>query len=121
RLAGGEIAAGETVLLDFNPLHLSLTDEIVDHAVRLANRLVENEVDSEGEFEADPMLGAAATFKALDTVCRAAAGHELAGLRGNDRTAAAWMKLADDYAAKAETLLQAFRPPFDSPRTPATS
>jgi len=121
RLSGGGIAAGETVLLDFNPVYLSLTDEIVSHAVNLANRLVENEVDAEGLFEADPMLGAAATFKALETVCRAAAGHELAGLRGSDRTATAWMKLADDYAAKAETLLKAFRPPFDSPRSPATS
>jgi len=121
RLAGGAIASGETVLVDFKPVYFSLTEEIINHAVVLANRMVSNEVDAEGEFEADPTLGAAATFKALETVCRAAAGHELASSRGGDRTATAWMKLADDYAARSESLLKAFRPPFDSPRSPATS
>ncbi len=121
RLVSGDIAVGETVLLDFDPVYLSLTDEIISNAVHLANRMVENEVDAEGEFETDPMLAAAATFKALVTVCRAAAGHELASLRGSDRTATAWMKLADDYTTRSEALLKAFRPPFDSPRTPAIS
>ena len=121
RLAGGDIAAGETVLVDFSPVYFSLTEEIISHAVVLANRMVENEVDNERQFEADPMLGAAATFQALETVCRAAAGHELAGSRGSDRTATVWIKLADDYAARSETLLKAFRPPFDSPRSPVSS
>lgn len=121
RLAGGDIAEGESVLLDYSPLYLSLTDEIISNAVVLANRMVENEVDTGRQFEADPMLGAAATFKALETVCRAAAGHELAAQRGNDRIATAWMKLADDYAGRSETMLKSFRPPFDSPRSPAAS
>lgn len=121
RLPSGSIAPGETVFLEFRPVFLSLTDEIIAHAVAQANRMVENEVDVEAQFEADPMLSAAATFRALETVCRAAAAQELAGSRSRDKTAAAWMKLADDYAGRSEQLIKSFRPPFDSPRSPATS
>jgi hypothetical protein len=121
RLASSAIAEGETVWLDYRPVHLSVADEIVDNAVGLANGLIEREVDPERQFEVDPTLGAAATYRALEIVCRAAASRELASGSGGDKVALAWIKLADDYTARSESLLDSFRPPFDSPRTPVHS
>ncbi|RKX22968.1 MAG: hypothetical protein DRP45_10970 [Candidatus Zixiibacteriota bacterium] len=121
RLNGGSIASGETVFLDYTPVYASFTDEIVNNAVTLANGLVEKEIDPEREFETDPTLGAAATYRALEIICGAAASRELASLRGQDRTATAWMKLADDYATKSNKLLSAFRPPHTNPRAPVGS
>ncbi len=121
RLASGAIADGETVWLDYRPVHLSLADELVDNAVSLANGLIEREVDPERQFEVDPTLSAAATYRALEIVCRAAASRELASGSGGDKVALAWIRLADDYTARSESLLNSFRPPFDSPRNPVHS
>ena len=87
----------------------------------MANGMVENEVDPDRQFEVDPTLSAAATYRALEIVCRAAAGRELASLRGGDRIAGAWIKLAEDYFARSGLLLRSFRPPYDGPRTPTRS
>lgn len=121
RLAGGTIAAGETVYLDYVPIYVSFTDEIVDNAVAMANGMVENEVDPDGQFEADHTLSAAATYRALEIVCRAAASRELAGRRGTHQVALGWIKLADDFITKADRLMRAFHPPFDNPRPPVRS
>jgi hypothetical protein len=121
RLTGGSIAVGETVYLDYVPVYVSVTDEIVDNAVSMANGIVENEVDPDRQFEVDPTLSAAATYRALEIVCRAAASRELASQRGGDRIAATWIKLADDHSQRSEMLMRSFRPPYDGPKSPVHS
>ena len=121
RLAGGTMASGETVELDYRPVFVSVADEIVQNAVALANGMIESEVDPERQFEVDSALGAAATYRALEIVCRAAASRELASQRGGDKVATVWIKLADDYAGRSDTLLRNFRPPYTGPRNPARS
>jgi hypothetical protein len=118
RLTGGDIAGGETTWLDYRPVYVSVTDEIVDNAVAMANGMIEREVDPEGEYEADSTLSAAATYRALEIVCRAAASRELASQRGADKVAAGWMKLSDDYATRSDLLLRNFRAPYSGPRAP---
>jgi len=115
------IAAGETVYLDYAPLHLDLSDELVDGAVATANGMIEREVDPEREFEADPTLAHAAVYRALELLSRAAAASELASLRGVPNVALAWLKLADDYAGQSETLVRSFRAPQTGPRGPVHS
>jgi len=118
RLMGGDIAAGETAWIDYRPVYVSVADEIVENAVAMANGMIEREVDPEGQYEADSSLSAAATYRALEIVCRAAASRELASQRGADKVAAGWMKLSDDYATRSDLLLRNFRAPFNGPRAP---
>ncbi len=120
-LSAGNIASGETVLLDYAPVCKSFNEEILGTAVLEANALVEQEVDPDGQFGADPLLQAGATYRALEIICRASAVGELSSLRGEDRAALAWMKLAETYAARSDQLLRSFRPPFDGPTAPVHS
>jgi hypothetical protein len=121
RLAGGSIADGETVWLDYQPVHLSIADEIVENGVAMANGLIEREVDPERQFEVDPTLSAAATYRSLEIICRAAAARELSSRAGGAVVANAWMKLADDYSGRSDLLIKSFRPPYDGPRPPRHS
>jgi len=121
RLAGGDIASGETVYLDYLPVLDSYNDDVLHNAVAEANSLVEHEVDPDGQFGADRTLQAAATYRALEIVCRTSAARELSSRRGEDRTALAWMKLAEQYAARSEALLKGFRPPAGGPTAPVHS
>lgn len=121
RLSGGDIASGETVYLDYSAVYKSFNEEILNNAVLEANGLIEKEVDPDGQFGADPVLQACATYRALEIICRASAARELSSLRGEDRTAVAWMKLAETYAARSDQLLRSFRPPFDGPTAPVHS
>jgi len=121
RLATGSIAVGERVWLDYHPIYVSISDEIITNAVTMANGMVETEVDPNREFEVDPTLSAAATYRALEIVCRAAASRELAASRSGDRVASVWIKLADGYSERSELLLRGFRPPYESPQNPVRS
>ncbi len=121
RVTGGDIADKETVLLDYTPIYSSYTEEILSSAVLEANNLVEREVDPDRMFGADPVLQTVATCRALAIICRTAAARELSSLRGGDRSAAAWMKLADIYAEQSQRLLASFRPPYDNPSSPVHS
>jgi hypothetical protein len=78
-------------------------------------------VDPDSQFGADPVLQASATYRALEIICHAAAARELSSLRGEDRTAVAWMKLAETYATRSEQLLRLFRPPYTGPTAPVHS
>lgn len=118
RLSGGSIGTGETVFLDYSPVYADVTDQILLSAVAEANGLIEREIDPEGEFGADATLGLAATYRALEIVCRTSASRELASLRAEDRVAAVWLKLAEEYGRKADKLLSGFRPPLAGPSTP---
>jgi len=121
RLSGGNIVSGETVYLDYSPVYKSFNEEILNNAVLEANGLIEKEVDPEGQFGADSVLQACATYRALEIICRTSAARELSSLRGQDRTADAWMKLAEVYAARSEQLLRLFRPPLAGPTAPVHS
>ena len=121
RLTGGDIADKETILLDYTPLYADYTEEILNRAVLEANNLVEREIDPDRLFGADPVLQTVATYRALAIICRTAAARELSSLRKDDRSAVAWMKLADIYAEQSQKLLSSFRPPYDNPSTPVHS
>jgi len=121
RLSGGHIVIGETVYLDYTPVYKNFNEEILSQAVLEANGMVAGEVDPDGRFGADPVLGSAAACRALEIVCRTAAAGELALSNGDDKKALAWLKLADSYTERAETLLKSFRPPMAGPSIPALS
>lgn len=121
RLAGGGIAAGETVYLDYCPVYRSFSDEILKNAVTEANGTVEREVDSEGQFGADPALVSAATCRALAIICRVAAARELTLAPGSERKAQVWLQLAETYAAQSDKLLKSFRGPCAGPSAPVKS
>ncbi|MEW5995224.1 MAG: hypothetical protein AB1744_12655 [Candidatus Zixiibacteriota bacterium] len=91
---------------------------MLNKAVLEANALVERDIDPDRQFGADPVLQSGATYRALEIICRASAARELSRARGEDRTALAWMKLADGYAARADQVLRSFHPPFTGPSTP---
>lgn len=118
RLTDGAIADGQTVYVDFTPLHTAYDDDILNQAVAEANRLVEKEVDPEGQFGADPALQVAATSRALQVICYTAALRQLSDLRVDGRTAEAWLKLADVFAERSSRLLESFRPPVIGPASP---
>lgn len=121
RLSGGKIVLGETVYLDYTPVYKNFNEEILAQAVLEANGMVAAEVDPDGRFGADPVLGSAAACRALEIVCRTAVAGELALSNGDDGKALAWLKLADSYAERAETLIKSFRPPLAGPSLPALS
>lgn len=121
RMSSGNIAEGETVHIDFDPVQAGFDDVVIATAVREANGLVERDVDPGREFGADPVLVSAATYRALSIVCRTAAGRELAGPRGLDRIASGWLKLGEDYAATAARLLEDFHAPLVGPSSPTRS
>jgi hypothetical protein len=121
RLADGDVADGEMIYLDYAPILDSYNDDVLNNAVAEANSLVEHEVDPDGQFGADRTLQSAATYRALEIVCRTSAARELSSRRGEDRTALAWMKLADQYGASSAELLRVFRPPASGPSAPVHS
>jgi hypothetical protein len=121
RYGSGDIADGEQVFLEYSPVGADVGENLLAAAVRDANALTQQAVDPDREFGADPVLVAATTYRAMEIVCRAAAVRELAGWRGQDRVATGWIKLAEAYAAVAERLLAAFRPPAGGPASPTHS
>jgi len=120
RLPSGTISAKETVYLDYTPLSGTHDESLVRAAVLEANGLVAAEVDPDGSFGADPVLQAAATYVALAVICRSSAAGALSTI-GADRSAAAWMNLAEQYGREAEKRLRSFRPPVTGPAAPRRS
>lgn len=121
RMTGGSIASQESVWLDYSPLWESFNDDVLTNAVVEANGLVEKLVDPNRQFGADPVLQTAATYLALESICRTAAVRDLSGRAGNDRTALAWMKLSDQYRTRSDELLKSFSPPRTGPAAPVHS
>ncbi len=121
RHLGGSLVSGATIHVDFTPIFAGVDDDMAASAAGTANALIECEVDPTRQFEADPILGLAATFRALELLCRTAAARELSSLRGQDKVATVWLKLADDYAARSSTLIANFRAPITSPHSPRLS
>jgi len=119
RLVSGNIGVGETVYLDYAPVSGGYSDELVNTAVAEANGLVERAVDPDRRFGADPILQLAATYRALEIICRSSAIRILGSTPGSAKTAVAWMHLADVFADRANDHLSAYRPVFDGPNPPA--
>lgn len=120
RRAGGSIADGETVWLDYETRRASFDEGLIAAAVAEANGTIAREIDSSGDFGADPGLQAAATCRALAVIGRAAAMRALT-VQGDDRVCEAWLKLVESFAAKASEHLAAFRPAASGPSSPAHS
>lgn len=118
RLADGDIGDGESVLLDYRPIHAGLIDDLIESAVSEANACIELAVDPAREFGANPVLHAAATHSALALVCRAAATRELSSTRSSAGAPTAWLTLAREFAARSDDLLRAFRRPSPEPAKP---
>jgi hypothetical protein len=119
RLAGGQVTIGETVYLDYDPVSSDFSEPLLISAVAEANSLIEREIDPQGEYGADAALGLAATYCALEIICRTAAARELSSLRSEDKIALAWITLADSYQARSEKLMSSFRPRVSGPARPA--
>lgn len=121
RMIGGDIASHETILIDYTPVYKSHTEEVLNNAVLEANNHIENEIDQDQIYGANPVLQAAATYRALEIVCQTAAARELSSLRGEEKSAVVWMKLADVYAERSDKFMRSFRPPIDGPNKPIHS
>jgi len=121
RIASGDIASGETVLLDYAPIIQSYNDVVIQNAVDEANAIIEKTVDPGRQFGVEPVLQTAATYRAVEIVCRASAARELSSRSGQYNVALAWLKLAEEYAAGADDLVQSFRPAFQGPAAPTNS
>jgi hypothetical protein len=121
RLASGDIAENETVYLDYYPMNGSVTDLVLEQAALEANGLIEAAVDPEGQFGADPVLQSAATYRALEIVGYMAASRELTTRSNSYLSAQTWLKLAEQFAARANKLLDDFRPAASSPSNPTHS
>ncbi len=121
RLSLGAIGDGQRVLVDFTPLDRQVGESLIIAAVTEANAMVEREIDPDGEFGADATLQAAATHRALETICRASAMQELRRHFADDKIASTWMKLAEKMAERSADLIRAFRKPFTGPITAARS
>jgi hypothetical protein len=119
RLASGSIASGEEIYLDCTPISNVYNETIISNAVAMANGMVEKEVDPGRSFGADPTLQAAATFRALEIICRTSAVRVLSCAGGQNGHSADWIKLAESFGKRAEQLLKDFHPPFNSPTAPA--
>jgi hypothetical protein len=87
----------------------------------MANSLIAAEIDPEGRFGADPNLGAAATYRALEIVCSSSSARELSRQRGESRIAQSWLQLAEQYNRQASRLIQEFRPKLSGPKSPVHS
>jgi hypothetical protein len=120
RFSDGAIADGEAVLLDHSSTHVSWDDDLIGAAVAEANGTVEREIDPSGDFGADPGLQAAATYRALAIVGRAAAMRALS-VNKDDRAAVAWLKLVDAFSERADEHLARFHPAASGPSGPTHS
>ena len=121
KIESGDIQSGETLFLDYSPIYNNYTDDILNNAVIEANSIVEMMVDPNKQFGANPVLQTAATYRALEILCRSSAARELAGNSKNDRAALAWMKLADLYLLRSSDLIEAFVEPQTGPSVPTHS
>ncbi len=118
RYLTGDIALNETVFLDYTPMDVAFNDDILQQAVVEANGLVETDVDPDRVFGADPVLQAAATYRAVEIICYTAAARALSNLPADDKAAQTWAKLGDRFLKRSEQLLQSFHPPVEGLSSP---
>lgn len=121
RTPNSGMASGETVYLDYSPIIDTYNDVMIQNAVDESNSLIEKTIDPDQQFGIEPLIQIAATYRAVETVSRASAARELSSQRGEHNVALTWIKLADEYARRADELIASFRPPVKGPSAPATS
>mgnify|MGYP001598506400 CR=1 FL=1 len=121
RTPNSGIASGETVCLDYSPIIDTYNDVMIQNAVDESNSLIEKTIDPYQQFGIEPLIQIAATYRAVETVSRASAARELSSQRGEYNVALAWLKLADEYARRADELIASFRPPVSGPSAPTAS
>ena len=121
RIISGNILPGETVFLDYLPLNSSHSDALLNNAVLEANAIIEMTVDPNRQFGANIVLQTAATYQAMEILCRASAARELASGTKDDRTAAVWIKLSELYLTRSRNLIESFVEPFKGPSAPTHS
>lgn len=110
RLLNGDIALFETVYLDYTPSENLFDDDLLSQVVIEANSQIEAEIDPQGEFGADSLLQSAATCRALEIICYVSASRSLSTVNRDEKTAQAWMKLAEQFSQRAKRLITSFRP-----------
>ncbi len=121
RTVSGNIQLGETLYINYAPIYNNYTDEILQNAVTEANAIIENQVDPDKQFGADLVLQTAATYRALEILCRSSAMRELISPVKKDTSAASWIKLAELYTSRSEKLVLTFKAPKNKPHKPTHS
>lgn len=120
RIASGDIQLGETVYIDYAPIYNNYTDEILNNAVIESNAIIEMLVDPNKQFGADLVLQTAATYRALEILCRSSAMRDLIN-KNKKENATAWIKLAELYLSRSENLILSFKSPHKQIQTPTHS
>ena len=121
RVPSGAIADSEIIQIDYTPVSSAYNDVIIDNAVLMANSLIDKEIDSAQDFGADPVLQAAATFRALEIICQTSAVRQLAQQKGQEKSSSGWVRLAEMFSKRSSELLDKFHPPFDNLKSPEHS
>ncbi len=120
RVTSGDIQLGETLYIDYQPMYNNYTDEILQNAVTEANAIIEKQVDPNKQFGADLVLQTAATYRALEILCRSSAMRELISQPKKDN-ANAWIKLAELYLSRSVDLIITFKSPSRQMQLPTHS
>lgn len=121
KISSGKIQSGEIVYLDYDPIYQNYSDAVMNNAVVEANAIIEMTVDPNREFGADLVLQSAATYRALEIICRGSAARELIGISKNDKAAQTWLKLAESYHIRSNELIKSFSEPKTGPIAPTHS
>ena len=119
-ITSGNMQLGETLYIDYSPIYNNYTDAILNNAVLEANAIIEKQVDPNKQFGADLVLQAAATYRALEILCRSSAMRELISQNKKDN-AVSWIKLAELYVSRSESLILSFKSPFKPMQNPTHS
>ncbi len=121
KIPSGAIQLGESLYIDYEPIYNNYTDEILNNAVIEANAIIEKQVDPDKQFGADLVLQTAATYRALEIICRSSAMRELIGSNKKDSNATSWIKLAELYLSRSEKLIESFKSPLKHIQPPTHS
>jgi len=109
-LSGGAIQSGQTVLIDYQLNQSLINENAINEIVNQANAIVENEIDKDRTFGADPVLQAAATCLAVSLLCRIEGAGSLRYNSTGSNDAKSWLSLADSYRADYENIIKKYRP-----------
>ncbi|KAA3634864.1 MAG: hypothetical protein DWP97_06110 [Calditrichaeota bacterium] len=116
-----KIKFGEVVYIDYQPAAVFHSDTIIDNAVVEANAIIEQTVDPNKQFGANLVLQTAATYRALEILCRSSAAKELASQTGRESSAKAWISLGEVYLARSAELIRSFTEPVSQISNPTHS
>ena len=116
-----KIQFGEVVYIDYQPAVLIYSDAVIENAVVEANAIIEQTVDPNQQFGANIVLQTAATYRALEILCRSSAVKDLASQSGRESSAKAWITLGDVYLLRSQELIRSFTEPVSQISIPTHS